>query len=69
VPVGIDPVLGFLQACAETISSESAKIPDAQLRAQELSSLTKIIAVWPKLSGDFRAALLAVTQSVGATPQ
>lgn len=42
---------------------ETAKTSDAQLRAQELSNLTKIIAAWPKLSGGFRAALLAVTQS------
>ena len=53
----------FLEACAAVISSESAKTADAQLRAQELSSLTKIIAVWPKLSGEFRTAVLAVTGS------
>lgn len=54
----------FLEACAAAISSESAKTTDPQLRAQELSSLTNIIAAWPKLSGEFRAAVLAVTQSV-----
>jgi hypothetical protein len=62
---GIEPILRFLEACAAAISSESAKTADAQLRAQELSSLTKIIAAWPKLSGEFRAAVLAVTQSAG----
>lgn len=60
---GIEPMLRFLEACAVAISSESAKTADAQLGAQELSSLTKIIAAWPKLSGEFRAAVLAVTQS------
>jgi hypothetical protein len=54
----------FLEACAAAISSESAKTTDAQLHAQELSSLTKIIAAWPKLSGEFRAAVLAMTEGV-----
>jgi hypothetical protein len=62
---GIEPVVRFLEACAVVISSETAKTADPQLRAQELSSLTKIIAAWPKLSGEFRAAVLAVTR--GAT--
>lgn len=53
----------FLEACAGAISSESAKTADPQLRAQELSSLTKIIAAWPKLSGEFRAAVQAMTES------
>ena len=64
----------FLEACAAAISSESAQTADAlpsahevrdslTLRAQKLSSLTKIIAAWPKLSGEFRAAVLAMTQS------
>ena len=53
----------FLEACAAAISSESTKTSDAQLRAQELSSLTKIVADWPKMSGEFRLVLLAVTQS------
>jgi hypothetical protein len=56
-------MLRFLGACAAAISSESAKTADAQLRAQELSSLTKNLAAWPKLSGGFRAAVLAVTGS------
>lgn len=60
---GIEPIFPFLEACASAISSESAKTADAQLRAQELSSLTKIIAAWPKLSGEFRAAVLAMTES------
>jgi hypothetical protein len=66
---GIEPMLPFLEACAAAISSETAKttdaLPSAQevrdsstLRAQELSSLTKIIAAWPKLSDGFRAAVL-----------
>jgi hypothetical protein len=53
----------FLEACAAAIYSESAKTTDAHLRAQELSSLTKIIVAWPKLSGEFRAAVLGVTES------
>jgi hypothetical protein len=60
---GIEPMLRFLEACAAVISSESAKTTDAQLRAQELANLTKIIAAWPKLLGEFRAAVLAVTKS------
>jgi len=63
VRAGIEPIVRFLEACAGVISSESAKTADAQLRAQELSSLTKIIAAWPRLSGEFRAAVLAVTAS------
>jgi hypothetical protein len=61
---GIEPILRFLEACAGAISSETAKTTDPQLRAHELSSLTKIIAAWPKLSGEFRAAVQALTQSV-----
>lgn len=60
---GIEPIVRFVEACAAAISSESAKTADAQLRAQELSSLTKIIAAWPKLSDEFRAAVQAMTQS------
>jgi hypothetical protein len=56
----------FLEACAAAISSGSAKTADAQLRAQELSNLTKIIAAWPNLSPEFRAAVQAVTQSAKA---
>lgn len=56
-------MIRFLEACAAAISSEAAKTTDPQLRAQELSSLTKIILTWPKLSGEFRAAAQAVTQS------
>jgi hypothetical protein len=66
---GIEPMLRFLDACASAISSESAKTTDAQLRAQELSSLTKIIAAWPKLSGEFRVAVLAVTESASKRQQ
>ena len=61
---GIEPCIRFLEACAAAISSESAKTADAQPHAQELSSLTKIMAAWPKLSGEFRAAVLAMTVSV-----
>lgn len=60
---GIEPMVRFLEACAAAISSESAKTTDAHLRAQELSSLTKIIAAWPKLSGEFRVAVQAMTES------
>ena len=55
----------FLEACAGAISSESAKTTDAHLRAQELASLTKIIAAWPNLPAEFRAAVLGVTVSAG----
>lgn len=54
-----------MEACAEALRSETTKTPDAQLRAHELSRLTKIMAAWPKLSGEFRGAVLAVTQAVG----
>jgi hypothetical protein len=60
---GIEPFVGFLEACAAAISSESAETAGAQLRAQELSGLAKIIVAWPNLSGEFRAAVLAMTQS------
>lgn len=54
----LTPILRFLDACAAAISSESAKtadaLPSAQdvrdsstLHAQELASLTEIIATWP----------------------
>jgi hypothetical protein len=56
----------FLEACVAAISSESAQTADAQLHAQELSSLTKITAAWPKLSGEFRTAVLTVTLSAKA---
>jgi hypothetical protein len=58
---GIEPMLRFLEACAAAISSECTKTTDAHIRAQELASLTKIILTWPKLSGEFRAAVQAVT--------
>lgn len=54
----------FLEACTATISSESAKTADAQPRAQELSSLTKTILTWPKLSGEFRTVIGTLTRSV-----
>jgi hypothetical protein len=60
---GIEPFICFLEACAEALRSETTKTPNAQLRAQELSSLTKILAAWPKLSGEFRTAVLMMTRS------
>jgi hypothetical protein len=56
-------MLRFLEACAAAISWDIAKTADAHLRAQELSSLTKIIAAWPKLSGEFRAVVQVMTES------
>lgn len=61
---GIEPMVRLLQACAAAISSESAETADAQLRAQELSRVAEIISVWPKLSGEFRVAVLAMSRSV-----
>jgi hypothetical protein len=60
---GIEPMVRFLEACIQTVNSESTKTSDAQLRAQELSNLAKIIAAWPKLSGEFRTAVQAMTES------
>jgi hypothetical protein len=48
---GIEPFISFLEACTEALRSETAKTPDAQLRAQELSTLTKTISAWPKIIG------------------
>jgi hypothetical protein len=61
--VGIEPCIGFLEACITAMRSETAETPDAQLHAHELSSLTKIISSWPKLSVELRAAVQAVTGS------
>ena len=61
---GIEPLVRFLEACAAAISSESAKTADAQLRAQELLSLTEVVLAWPNLSAGFRLAMRALTQSV-----
>jgi hypothetical protein len=61
---GIEPVLAFFQACAETVASEIEKSADAQLRAQKLAELQEIISAWPKLSPELRAACLAVTRAV-----
>jgi hypothetical protein len=58
----IEPFIGFLQACAETLRSETSKTPDAQLRAQNLAELRDVIEAWPKLSPELRVAMLAVTQ-------
>jgi len=60
---GIETCIRFLEAYAAAIPSESAKTTDAHLRAQDLSSLTKILAAWPKLSGEFRVACLAMRRS------
>ena len=61
----IEPMVRFLEACAAAMASATAKTGDAQLCAQELASLTKILAAWPQLSGDLRAAVAAVTRSAG----
>jgi hypothetical protein len=59
---GIEPELRFLEAFIQTMKSETGKTADAQLRAQELSSLTKIILTWPNLSVEFRTAMQVMTQ-------
>ena len=66
---GIEPCIRFLEASAEAMRSETAKTTDAQLRAQEFSRLTKIIAAWPNLSAEFRAAIQALTQSASQRQQ
>jgi hypothetical protein len=60
---GIETIVRFLEACIQVMGSDSAKTADPQLRALELSRLTNIILAWPNLSGEFRAAVQAVTQS------
>ena len=60
---GIEPVLGFLQACVETMGSEIGKPGDAQLRTQGLARLMKIIIAWRKISGELRTAMQAMTHS------
>ena len=49
--------------------SEDEKCADAQLRAQELSKFTNIIAKWPKLSAEIHAALQVVTESATKSQQ
>lgn len=60
---GIEPFIGFLEACAAALHSETAKTPDAQLRAQNLAELREMVEAWPKLSPELRAACLAMTRS------
>jgi len=60
---GIEPVLGFLQACVEAATSEIAKFPDAQIRTQKIRNLTDVLAAWPMLAPELRAAVLALISS------
>jgi len=61
---GIEPSIRILDACARAMSLEIAKTADAQLRAQEFSSLEKMIYAWGKLSRELRTAILAMTWTV-----
>jgi hypothetical protein len=61
---GIEPVLGFLQACVEVAASEIAKSADVQIDTQKIEELRKVVEAWPKLSPGLRAAVLAVATSV-----
>lgn len=63
---GIEPFIGFLEACADALRSETVKTPDVQLRAQNLAELRKVVEAWPKLSAELRAACLAVTSAAGS---
>jgi hypothetical protein len=60
---GIEPVVGFLQACVEAIASVSAHSLDTQIRTQRLNELLVIVEAWPKLSPELRTACLAVTRA------
>lgn len=48
------------------LCSDTAKTPDAQLRAQNFAELREVIEALPKLSPELRAQCLAVTRSAGA---
>jgi hypothetical protein len=60
---GIEPVVGFLQACVTAAVSEIAKSPDAHIGTQKLWELCEAVAAWSKLSPELRAAVLAVVRS------
>ena len=60
---GIEPVLGFLQACVSAAASEIANSPDAHMGTQNLSELREMIETWPNVSRELRVALLAVTRA------
>jgi hypothetical protein len=47
----------------EAMISEFAKTADAQLRTQKVADLQEIVAAWPKLPPELRAACLAVTRA------
>jgi ATP adenylyltransferase/5',5'''-P-1,P-4-tetraphosphate phosphorylase II len=55
----IKPFICFLEACAAALRSETAKTPDAHLRALNLAELREVINAWPKLSPELRAACRA----------
>jgi hypothetical protein len=61
--VGIEPYIGFIQACIQTMNSERAKALNSQLHAQGLSELGEVITAWPTLPRELRIACLAMTRS------
>jgi len=66
---GIEPVLGFLQACLAAVASEMGKSADTQIRAQKISELREMVEAWPNLSVEFRATMLAMTESASKRQQ
>ncbi len=57
---GIEPVLGFLQACVETATSEITKSADAQTGTQKIAVLREVIDAWPQLLPELHAAMLVL---------
>jgi len=60
---GLEPVQRLLQACVTAAASVNAETADTQQRTQNLADLCEVIAAWPKLSAELRAAVLAVTRT------
>jgi len=72
---GLEPVPRLLQAGVAVAASVSAQTADTQRRTQKLAEssretmssvegLREVIAAWPRLSPELRAAVLAVTRAV-----
>ena len=57
---GIEPVLQFLQLAMDVATSEIAKTTDTQIRTQKLRELRMILAAWPNLGPQLRAAMVAL---------
>jgi len=60
---GLEPVQRLLQADVTFTTSVGAETADTHLRTQNLADLCEVIAAWPKLSAELRAAVLAVTRT------